>query len=77
MLDDTSRGVQELQLPDGNTASNSMFADDTALYLVGEAANLNTAMGILDRFCLASGAKLNWSKTNSIWTSHMNVHGGD
>lgn len=69
MLDDETRGLTGLRLPDGTLASNSMFADDTSLYLVGEAANLNTAMNILDIFCTASGAKLNWNKTVSIWTS--------
>lgn len=69
MLDDEFRGLKGLTLPDGSSASNSMFADDTALYLVGETANLNTAMGILNLFCTASGAKLNWAKTVSIWAA--------
>lgn len=46
-----------------------MFPNDTALYLVGEGMNLNTTMGILNKFCTASGAKLNWNKTTSIWAS--------
>ncbi|KAA1470582.1 hypothetical protein DENSPDRAFT_774884, partial [Dentipellis sp. KUC8613] len=43
----------------------SLFADDTALYL-SEHDRYDTVQDILDRWCLASGAKFNINKTEII-----------
>lgn len=69
MLDDPNKLLKGLTLPDGRTTNNQMYADDTALYIQGNEANLNTAMNILTLYCVESGAKLNWRKSVGIWAS--------
>jgi hypothetical protein len=39
------------------------------LYLKGSPSNLSKARAVLDLFCLASGAKINWGKSAAIWAS--------
>ncbi len=48
---------------------DSEFADDTAMYVHGTMANLKRVQAMLERFCLGSGARLNWSKTVAFWVS--------
>ena len=43
------------------------FADDTAVYLQGQDANLARFQEALERFCDASGAKINWHKSFGFW----------
>jgi hypothetical protein len=41
----------------------------SALYLKGSPSNLSKAQTVLDLFCLASGAKINWGKSAAIWAN--------
>ena len=45
----------------------SQFADDTTIFLDGTENSLNEALKILKAFAIASGLKLNSSKTRAIW----------
>ena len=45
----------------------SQFADDTTIFLDGTENSLNEALKILKTFAIASGLKLNSSKTRAIW----------
>ena len=69
MMDDKTYGIEELQLRDTSPFTNLMFADDTSLFLRSEPTNLQQAMKVLELFCKASGAKVNWNKTVAIWAS--------
>ena len=42
---------------------DSMYADDTILYLQGNDANLHQAEKWIELFCKASGGKINWNKS--------------
>jgi hypothetical protein len=72
MLDDHRFGVKGLALPGGGKIIDQTFADDTALYLQGTRDNLERTQKVLDIFCKASGAKINWHKTAAIWASKKN-----
>jgi hypothetical protein len=69
MLDDRRFGVEGLTFPGGGKITDQTFADDTALYLQGTRDNMERAQKVLDVFCKASGAKINWNKTCAIWAS--------
>jgi hypothetical protein len=69
MLEDPKRGVQGFTLPDGNTTTSQMFADDANLLLQGSEQNLDAAIQVLNLFCQGSGAVVNWRKTVGIWAS--------
>ncbi len=69
MLDDHRFGVEGLALPGGGNITDQTFADDTALYLQGTHDNMERAQKVLDIFCKASGAKVNWNKSCTIWAS--------
>jgi hypothetical protein len=69
MLDDPRFGVEGLTLPGGRKIRDQTFADDTALYLQGTRENMEKTQKVLDIFCKASGAKINWKKTAAIWAS--------
>jgi hypothetical protein len=69
MLDDLRFGVEGLTLPGGRKIKDQTFADDTALYLQGTRENMERTQKVLDIFCKASGAKVNWNKTTVIWAS--------
>ncbi len=53
--------VEGLALPRGG--------HDTTLYLQGSPSNLDKAQNVLNIFCQASGAKINWHKSAAIWAS--------
>jgi hypothetical protein len=69
MLDDTKYNVEGLTLPRGGCVQNQTFADDTTLYLKGTKSNMDRMLSILDLFCFASRAKINWGKSAAIWAS--------
>jgi hypothetical protein len=69
MLDDPRFGVEGLTLPGGKKIKDQTFADDMALYLQGTRENMERTQRVLDIFCKASGAKVNWNKTAVIWAS--------
>lgn len=67
MVNDDRHGIIGLTLPDDSNVRIQSFADDTALFLRGSPHNLQRAFGVLEKFCEASGAKLNWDKSYAIW----------
>ncbi len=69
MLADPSYKVEGLTLPRGGLVRDQTFVDDTALYLQGSPPNLDRAQNVLNIFCRASGAKINWHKSAAIWAS--------
>jgi len=69
MLEDPRYAIEGLTLPRGGSIKDQTFADDTILYLKGEQANLDKTHGVLETFCKASGAKINWNKSAAIWAS--------
>ncbi len=69
MLDDTKYNVEGLTLPKGGYVWDQTFVDDTALYFKGSKSNMDRMRSILDIFCLASNAKINWGKYAAIWAS--------
>jgi hypothetical protein len=66
MLDDPKHEIEGLHLPKGECVRDQTFADDIALYLKGSPSNLRKAQALLDLFCLASGAKINWGKSGHM-----------
>ncbi len=69
MLDDLRFGIEGLTLPRGGCVKDQTFADDTALYIQGSCPNMVKTQRVLDFFCKASGAKVNWSKSTAIWAN--------
>jgi hypothetical protein len=69
MLDDPKHEIEGLHLPKGGCVRDQTFVDDTTLYLKGSLSNLSKARAVLDLFCLASGAKINWGKSAATWAS--------
>ncbi len=67
MLDDPKHEIDRLHLPKKGCVQGQTFADDTALYLKGSQSNLNKVRAVLELFCLASRAKVNWGKFAAIW----------
>ncbi len=59
-LDDTKYKVEGLTLPKGGYIWDQAFIDDIALYFKGTQSNMDKTRIVLDLFCLASGAKINW-----------------
>lgn len=70
MLEDPNYKVKGFRTPKGSTITSQTFADDTALYLHGSKDNLCNMMIVLEKFCKASGAKINWQKSRAIWASN-------
>ncbi len=66
MLDDPKHEIEGLHLPKGGCVRDQTFADDTTLYLKGSLCNLSKARAVLELFCLAFGAKVNWGKSAAI-----------
>ena len=48
---------------------DSTYVDDNVLYLQGNDANLQQAEIRIERFCKASGGKINWNKHRGFWVS--------
>lgn len=71
MMSNPLYGVNDHKLPDGSFVTLQSFADDTALFLKVTRENLQRAAQVLDIFCQASEAKINWSKTFAIWISYQ------
>ncbi len=69
MLDDPRFDVEGLTLPGGRKVRDQTFADDTALYLQGTRENMERTQRVLDTFCKASKARVNWNKIVAIWAS--------
>jgi hypothetical protein len=69
MLDDHHFKVEGLALPGGGKITDQTFADNTALYLQGTRENMKRTQKVMDIFCKASGAKINWNKSSAIWAS--------
>jgi hypothetical protein len=61
--------VEGLILPKGKCVRDQTFADDIALYLKGLRANMNRTKAVLEIFCRALGAKVNWGTSTTILTS--------
>ena len=53
----------------------SQFADDTTILLDGTGNSLNEALMILNMFALASGLKLNTTKTRAVWIRSQKFSG--
>jgi hypothetical protein len=66
MLDDHRFGVKGLALPRGGKITDQTFAKDIVLYLQGTRNNMERTQKVMDIFCKASGAKINWHKTAAI-----------
>jgi hypothetical protein len=69
MLDDRRFGIKGLALPKGGCIKDETFVHDTALYLQGSRSNMERTQRVLDLFCKASRAKINWNKSAAIWAS--------
>jgi hypothetical protein len=69
MLEDPRYAIEGLTLPRGGRIRDQTFADNTAMYLKGEQVNLDKTHGLLETFCKASGVKINWNKSATIWAS--------
>ncbi len=69
MLDDPKHEIDKMHLPKGGCVRDQTFADGIALYLKGSPSNLTKARVILELFCLAFGAKINWGKSAAIWVN--------
>jgi hypothetical protein len=69
MLVDPGHGIKGVTLPKGGKIRDQTFADDTALYLKGNQENLDRAQGVLEVFCKALGARINWNKSSAIWAN--------
>jgi hypothetical protein len=67
MLEDQRFKMEGLSLPRRGRIIKQTFADDTALYLQGSCANLERTQKVLNLFCKASRAKVNWNKLAAIW----------
>ena len=53
----------------------SQFADDTTVLLDGTENSLNEALNILSKFAIASGLKLNSTKTRAVWIGSKKFSG--
>jgi hypothetical protein len=69
MLDNPKHEIDGMHLPKGGCVRDQTFVDDIALYLKGSPSNLSKAWAVLELFCLAFGAKINWGKSTAIWAS--------
>ncbi len=69
MLDDTKYNVEGLTLPKGGCIRDQTFADDTAFYFKGTKSNMDKMRSVLNLFCFAFEAKINWGKSVVIWAS--------
>jgi hypothetical protein len=61
--------VEGLTLPREGLIRDQTFANNIALYLQGSPSNLDKAQNVLNIFCQASEAKINWHKSAVIWAN--------
>ena len=67
-----SNGLRGLPIPNATEdLLLSEYADDTVLFLQGDDANLQRAEHLVEDFCQAAGAKINWDKTQGLWFSEQ------
>ncbi len=69
MMDNIKYNVEALTLPKGGCIWDQTFVDDTAIYFKITKNNMDRMRLVLDFFCLASEAKINWGKFAAIWTN--------
>ncbi len=69
VIDDPRFVIKGLAFSGGGKITDQTFADDTAFYLRGTRENMERTQKVLDTFCKASGAKVNWNKSCAIWAS--------
>jgi hypothetical protein len=67
LLDNPKYGVKGLTLSKGDCIRGQTYADNTMFYLMGTPNNMDRAREVLDLFCSASEAKINWKKSTAIW----------
>ena len=75
MINNPKYGIKGLIMPDGSELRDLVFVDDTNLYLLGTKENMDRAFKVLDRFCQASRAKINWNKSAAVWASKTHKSG--
>jgi hypothetical protein len=64
---DKEVGGKGLKLPRNlGEVIDQEYADDTNLYLEGSLENLNHTKVALETYALASGAQINWNKSQAI-----------
>lgn len=69
MIADQRYAIEGLKLPNGTVLRELLFADDTSLFLKGTKDNLDRVHRVLQLYCEASGARINWRKSKAIWAS--------
>mgnify|MGYP000562469526 CR=1 FL=1 len=52
---------------------DSEFADDTAIHFQGNDDNLSQLQVVMEEFCLAFAAKINWHKSLGFWVSQNSL----
>ena len=52
---------------------DSEFADDTAIHFQGNDDNLSQLQVVMEEFCLAFAAKINWHKSLVFWVSQNSL----
>ena len=55
----------------GPTITHILFADDTMIFLRAEEANCQRVIGLINDYCLASGQKVNLSKSSVFFGSNV------
>ena len=64
----TSTGIKGISLlTPGQEILEGEFADDTRVLLKGSLNNLQRTEVAINTFCMASGARINWSKIMGFW----------
>jgi hypothetical protein len=66
MLDHLEHKVEGLSLPKGGNVRHQTFVANTALYFKGSQNNLDKTQTVLELFCRAFGARINWKKSVAI-----------
>lgn len=66
MINDPKYSIKGLILLNGESVRDQRYADDTNMYLEGSEENLQATYELLQSFCEASGAKINWDKSYAV-----------
>ena len=67
-----TNGLRGLPIPNATKdLMLSEYAGDTVLFLQGDEENLQRAEHLVEDFCQAAGAKINWNKTQGLWFSEQ------